>query len=114
MLRPNQFCIIAKRTGNDVFGQPLPGRRVREMCSVVKLEISDEKTSVRTDSSASRANAHEFQSDAVILLTAKSIAAINDILIVRGHELKITMIHPRYDVNGILDHHEVAADIWTD
>ena len=114
MLLPNQNCILVSRQGNDIYGQPVPGRRSRERCSVVKLEVASEKTSVRTDSSASRGNAHEFQSDAVLLLPAKTIAKINDILIVRGHSLKITMMHPRYNVLGELDHQEVAADVWAE
>jgi len=114
MFRPNQQCRIQLASGrNTVHGQPIPGEWVRERCSVVKLIISSEKSSVRADSSASRGNAREEQADAVLLLTPLTRASINDVIEVAGHKLRIMAIHLRYDVTGRLDHKETHATMWS-
>lgn len=113
MLRPNQICYIVKSQGNDVYGRPLPGKRLRERCSVVKLIVNDEKSAVRTDSSASKGNAQEFVAESVILLTPQTTATIHDILEVRGVTLEIMGMHQRFNVQGVLDHFEVTGKIWT-
>lgn len=113
MLRPNQWFIVQKAAGNDVYGQGKPGIKSRELGSIVSLPTVDVKSSVRTDSSASRGNAHEFQNNGVVLLTAKTKAVLHDILIIRGLTLKIVMMHPRYDAAGRFDHFECQLQMWT-
>jgi len=112
MLRPNQIFVIEKRAGNDVYGQPVQGVRSRERGSIVKFPTTDVKSAVRADSSASRGNAHEFQADAVVLLTNKTVATLHDFLIIRGFTLRIMMIHPRWSAAGLLDHYECELKIW--
>lgn len=113
MLRPNQKCIIVKRNGNDIYGKPKPGLRLPERCAVVKDILVDVKSSIRTDSSASRGNAHEFQHEGIILLTAGTQALQHDIIELRGRQMEIMSMHRRYDVTGRLDHHECTTQIWT-
>lgn len=113
MFRPNLSCRIQQSTGNDVHGQPLPERFRRERCAIVKLEVANEKSSVRADSSASRGNALEVQVASVILLTTKTAARRDDIIEVSGYKLRIVLMEPRYDVGGRLDHYEIHATMWS-
>jgi hypothetical protein len=114
MFRPNKTCIVAVSSGkNDVYGQPLPARRVKEQCAVVKLTTASVQTNVRADSSASRGNARELTADAVILLTRFTAASINDIIEIEGIKLRVMAKHPRFDIRGVLDHVEVECTIWS-
>jgi len=115
MFRPNQTCRIQLSSGQtDVYGQPLPGRYVTERCAVVKLEISNEKTSVRADSSATRGNALEPLVASVILLPKTTQAKKDGIIEIAGVKLRIMLRHPRYDVSGQLDHYEIHATMWSE
>lgn len=114
MFRPNQTCRIQLASGkSDVHGQALPARFVSERCSIVKLVISNEKSSVRADSSASRGNAMEFEAASVILLPAATQAKIDDIIAVTGVKLRIMALHQRFDATGRHDHTEVHATFWS-
>lgn len=114
MFRPNQKCRIQLASGkNDVHGQPTPGRYVTEGCSIVKIDVTNEKSSVRADSSASRGNAMESEAVSVILLTRTTQAKANDIVEVAGYKLRVMGRQPRYDVNGRLDHIEISATMWS-
>jgi hypothetical protein len=115
MFKPNLRCRIQIASGkNDVYGQPIPGRFVNERCAVVKMEISNEKTSVRADSSASRGNAIEEEVVSIILLTSKTQANKDDIIEVAGVKLRIVARHPRFDVTGRLDHYQISATMWSE
>lgn len=114
MFRPNLTCIISVSSGEtDVYGKPLPATRVTERCAIVKLNIKSLTTSVRTDTSATRGNARELTADTVILLTAKTVANIDDIIEVSGATLRIVSKFPRHSVAGVLDHYEITATIWS-
>jgi hypothetical protein len=114
MFRPNQTCTLNISSGKtDIYGQPLPLRRVRERCAVVKLEITNQQTTVRTDSSASRGNAMETVANAVLLFTKNTAANIDDVIEFAGAKLKIVSKHPRYSVTGDLDHYEIGAVTWS-
>jgi hypothetical protein len=113
MFRPTLPCKIQLASGkNDVRGQPIPGVLVAEKCAIVKLVISNEKSSVRADSSASRGNAQEMEATSVILLGAATRARIDDIIIVAGHQLRIKSMQMRYDASMRLDHYEINATMW--
>lgn len=115
MFKPNLRCRIQIASGeNDVYGQPIPGRYVNESCAVVKLQMSNEKTPVRADSSASRGNAIEEEAVSIILLTVKTKASKDDIIEVAGVKLRITARQPRFDISGRLDHYEVQATMWSE
>ncbi len=114
MFRPNQTCRIQLASGKtDLYGQPTPGRTITERCAVVKLLLTNEKSSVRADSSASRGNANEMQAVSVVLLAPTTRAAIDDILEIAGHKLRIMGYFPRFDVTGRLDHVQVEAHVWS-
>lgn len=114
MINPNIPCKIQISSGrNDVYGRPIPGELVKELCCVVKLLTRNEKSSVRADSSASRGSAHEFETDAVLLLAKNTRASVDDILEVAGQHLRISGIFPRFAVNGVLDHYQIEAKIWS-
>jgi len=115
MFKPNLTCRIQIASGkSDVYGQPIPGSYVTERCAVVKLEMSNEKTSVRADSSASRGNAIEEEAVSVILLTTETKANKDDLIEVAGVKLRIVARQPRFDVSGRLDHYEVRATMWSE
>ncbi len=114
MFRPNLRCRIQLASGkNDIHGQPIPGQKVNERCAIVKLVVSNEKSSVRADSSASRGNAMELEVNSVILLERTSQAKIDDIIAVAGVKLRIMAMHRRFDVNGRFDHYEIHATMWS-
>lgn len=112
MFRPNQVCAIQVTSGNtDVYGQPLATTRVREQCAVVRLVTTNQPSSVRADSSASRGNAKELVSDSLILLAKTTVANIDDLIDIGGMTLRITSKHPRFNIAGSLDHFEITATI---
>lgn len=113
MFKPNNRCRIQLSNGFNVHGQPVPGAWITEGCSIVKLVVTNEKSSVRADSSASRGNARELVADAVLLLTVKTRARIDDIIEMRGTQYKISGRHERFDAAGRLDHIEIHAMIWS-
>jgi hypothetical protein len=92
---------------------PLPGPKVKEMCSIVKMVMSNEKSAVRADTSATRGNAREMEADTVLLLTKRTVAKIDDNVELMGHQFRIMSIYPRCDVLGSLDHYEVKCTYWT-
>jgi hypothetical protein len=99
-------------TGTDVYGMPNPVKAVVEKCAIVKMVIVNEKSSVRADTSASRGNARELEANAIILLTKDTKANIDDAIIVGGNRLRIISMFPRYDLQGVLDHHEITCAYW--
>lgn len=114
MFRPNQVCYVRVASGRtDVYGQPLAATRVREQCAVVRLITTNQPSSVRADSSASRGNAKELVSDSLILMTKTTAANIDDLIDIGGATLRILSKHPRYTVGGELDHFEVTASVWS-
>ncbi len=114
MFRPNQSCTIVVASGRtDVYGQPLAATRVAERCAVVRLITTNQPSSVRADSSASRGAAKEVVSDSLILLAKSTAANIDDLIEINGSKLRILSKHPRFAINGRLDHYEITASIWS-
>jgi uncharacterized Zn finger protein len=113
MFLPNAKCRIQLSTGEtNLYGQPKPGRWITEPCTVVKLILKTEHTSVRADTSASRGNAEELLADAKVLLAAHSQAKIGDVIELEGALLRITGMEYRRDAMGRLDHLEAISTIW--
>lgn len=114
MFRPNQNCVIQQVSGKtDVYGMPIPGPKKNERCAVVRLTVKNEKSAVRADTSASRGNAREFQTDAMFLLAKTTLARIDDMLIFGGMEFRVASVFPRHDLQGNLDHYEVTCTFWS-
>lgn len=113
MFRPNKDCIVGKTGAMDVFGQRTTSVLKRERCSIVKFDIQNLQSSVRADSSASRGAAQEEVADILILLTANTVAVIEDTLTVAGRTLKIASMEPQYNILGKLDHYRVKCEMWS-
>ena len=113
MFVPNSTCYVERSQGTDEYGMPIQGLKTPEKCTVVKLDMSSEKSSVRADSSASRGNAIELEAVSTILLTAKSKATIDDLIVLPECTLRIVGIMPRRNLQGVLDHYQVSAQLWS-
>lgn len=103
-------CQITKRGKTDIYGQELPGETFPEKCQIVKLEPRVQHSTVRTDASASRGRAMEDRGEAVILVSARSIVALEDVLIVAGVSLRVMEKRARYRVTGVLDHFQLTCE----
>lgn len=111
MYFPKNKCTVSS-TVTDVFGKEQITATWPEKCAIVSIVQSDEKTPVRTDTSATRGNAKELISDAIILLGPKSKVKMSYVLQVEGFKLSVVGIQPRFNIDGRLDHYEVNGDIW--
>lgn len=100
-------CKIRKQSGTDVYGQAAYGDPAEAMCAVVKLDASAIKTSVRTDSSASRGSAEEVAPVGKLLFPPIYDVAIGDLVLVHGLTVKVKSVQPRFAVFGGVDHNEV-------
>ena len=82
-------------------------------CGVVRLEVGQEQSSVRVDSSASRAHADEMTAPNARLLFEKTAdVAVGDKVTVFGHDLEVLSVFARHQVHGDLDHYQVDLKIW--
>lgn len=109
---PNLNCIVTKRDGFDLYGQPIVGVSKKEKCAIVKLITKTDKTPIRADASASRGTAMEQIADAVILVPHYSSAEVSDMLEVSGVKLRVTGKFPRHSISGNLDHYQLICNIW--
>lgn len=114
MFRPNQNCTIIAKTGSDVYGQPITSVKSRERCAVVRLVNTNQASSVRADTSATRGNAKEVVTDSLILLAKTTQAAFDDLIQVAGMTLRIVSMRPQFNVRGELDHYEATAQLRSD
>ena len=112
MFNPNQRCVVYSNSKTDVYGRTVRGGGRSERCSVVKLVASAVKTSVRADSSSSRGAAQEVVSDAILLFLPSASIKIDDKVEIAGFSLRVSGVHPRFNVRGVHDHNEVHFEIW--
>lgn len=112
MFRPNLTGEVSTMQGADLYGkrQYTVWRKVR--LGIVKLESGSEKTSVRTDSSASRGSAQEIVADARILFPPDVILKAGDRIRVHGVLLTVENVFPRHAVTGRLDHWQVDCNVY--
>lgn len=114
MFRPNQSCVISKVSGHtDVYGMPIAGVKINERCAVIKMNVVSAKSAVRADTSASRGNARELESDAEFLLANNTTAIVDDIIQVAGVTFLIISRFPRHNLQGKLDHYQVSCTYWS-
>jgi hypothetical protein len=110
MFRPNQICLLSRRTGRDEYAQETFSDPVEIGYSPVRLERKVEKTSVRADSSASRGQADQVVVNASILVEKTVTLALDDRLTIEGDDYRVSLIHRRKNVFGVLDHLQVDLE----
>lgn len=112
MFRPNLKCEVATVVSTDIYGKRLYSDWTTVPFGVVKLEESSGKTSVRTDSSASRGSAQEITTDARLLFPAYVALKQGDRIRHGNFNLTVVSVAPRYNVLGRLDHWQVDCNVW--
>lgn len=112
MYLPNTTLKIRSTLGFDEYGQERIGSLVTEPCAIVYARYKSDKTTVRTDSSASRGHGREKVSDARILVGPKTVSKLDDKIEVASLSFRIVDKQPRFDVNGNLDHYQLEAESW--
>jgi hypothetical protein len=111
-MTPTLEVEVWKRTGSDVYGQPVQTKVRGEKVAPVRLEFSNQHTTVRTDSAASHGHAQETVADVVLLAVAATQIALDDMLVVLGHKVRVVKVHPRFTVAGKLDHNQIHCEAW--
>ena len=113
MFKPNAYCYIVRTsTDTDVYGMPLNSTKTKEPCTPLRVDAQVDRSSVRADTSASRGNAREFQTEAKFLVPKNTVARIDDILEWQGDAMRIAGKMPRYNLQGVLDHYELSCTDW--
>ncbi|SER25963.1 hypothetical protein SAMN05216548_1148 [Faunimonas pinastri] len=112
MFIPNNTGRLSRKIGMTIKAEARFSIPETVDCGVVSLANTDQKTSVRSDSSASRGSAQETVSDAKILFPATVTIIAGDRFEIAGFTLKVITVQPRYSVLGILDHYEVDFAHW--
>ncbi|WP_276122561.1 hypothetical protein [Pararhizobium qamdonense] len=111
MFTPNQIGTYQRMTKRNLDGEEIYGDPASLPLSVVRLAAQSEKTSVRSDSSASRGQADQMAAEAKIL--TKLELKVDDIVHVNGLTLRVTGTHPRFTAFGVFDHHESDLEYVT-
>ncbi len=75
---------------------------------VVKFEQSNEKSSVRADSSGSRGKAALELFDAVLIVPLEAAVQLDDVLVLEGQKLKVSSVHRRWGLRGRHGHLELG------
>lgn len=104
-------CTIRFPGGRDIYGSPQLGPARPALCSIVRFEIGADKTSVRTDSSASRGNAEEATAAVRLLFPPLYRVTTGTVVEMLGARVEIISVHPRHAVSGELDHYQVDAQV---
>lgn len=107
----NVLCTITRRSGSDVYGQPTVSSVKNTRCAVVKFSTKRQKTTVRADSSGTRGHADEELAQIKVLLPKNTDVKLDDIFTLYGQDARVTVVSPRIDVMGRLDHIELEATI---
>jgi hypothetical protein len=113
IFKPNTKCVLYENLGFNTFGEPKFSSPKEIGISIVRLITADMKTSVRTDSSATRGNAEEETSPKAKFLFSRKIRPNKgDKVEIHGITLRIISVEPRIDVLGTLDHYESDLEAW--
>lgn len=98
--------------GADIYGREGLCAAKAGMCAVIKLTDGSEKTSVRTDSSATRGYGEEIIADARLLFLPNVSLFPNSQVTVGDIVLRVVSVRQRIDLDGRLDHYQVDLDVW--
>ncbi|CAO3459770.1 hypothetical protein [Azospirillum argentinense] len=91
----------------DEYGTPALGAAQDALCAVVKFDLAAAKTSVRTDSSASRGTAEEIVPAIRLLFPTLYPIRIGDRVRLFGALVEASSVQPRLAVSGEHDHNQV-------
>lgn len=112
MFMSNLVGSISTLKGYDVHAREIYSPRRVCPFAIVTLEIGAEKTSVRTDSSASRGSADEMTVERGKILIANYVdVKINDRFEFEGVTYKIISKFARRSVAGLIDHYECDLEV---
>jgi len=110
---PNIEAVVTQSSGEfDGYGQRKPGKQVKLRIAVVTLRARRDRTSVRTDSSASRSNAAEIEAAVRLLFPRTFKPKIGDKVEVAGVTVRVTSVFPRIAIAGYVDHFQGDGDYW--
>ncbi|NQZ53221.1 MAG: hypothetical protein HRT93_03095 [Piscirickettsiaceae bacterium] len=112
MIRPSVTCQIQSSKSTDLYGQEKLAKPRQALCSVVRLVVSREKTSVRADSSASRGKIDEIVSTSRLLFLPTTKINLGDKVEIADITLKVDSKNIRFSVNGRVDHVQVDLVAW--
>jgi hypothetical protein len=111
MFIPNNKAMVEFYVGTDRHGKRRYSSPQRFPCGVVTMREESGKTSVRTDSSASRGSAKDELLQARILFPRNVRLNFGDRVTIMDFAMTVKGVHPRYNIPGQLDHWEVALEI---
>jgi hypothetical protein len=114
LLRPNLSCLVTSVEGHDQYGKEILGETNTSKCAVVRLEASAEKTSVRSDSSASGGYAEERKAIGRLLFPHYEDVALGYKIQLLNLSLRVLSVFPRFSLDGKPDHLQVDVAIWAD
>lgn len=112
--RPNQLCWVSQQRETNVYGEPVYDEPYLHEIGIVKLVGGADKTSVRSDSSASRGASEESLAMSKILFSKRRNPGVGSKVGYGAFTMRIAQVHPRYSVYGQLDHYECDLELWTD
>lgn len=113
MLRGN-LNINCWKTKNNQYAETELGEHFVERGWVLEATSKREKSSIRTDASASRGRSEIDTGELRLLLEVDTRLRKKDVAQPVGHldRYEIEDIRPRYDISGKLDHYEARCSIW--
>lgn len=112
MYRPNTTGMLSRADAKNEFAERSYSDPVEVACAVVFLKTMIVKTTVRSDSSATRGNAEELTAQAKVLFSPSTDVKMNDKFEKDGVALRVVGVQPRRAVTGKLDHIEVDMEAW--
>ena len=112
MFRPNLTGHVERRRGFDAYGQAIVSAPVPIRFAMVNLRQRGGKTTVRTDSSASRGTSDEITTDLGRILVGKIYSIeIGDIFSFDGFSYDVSSKHVRRAITGQVDHFECELEL---
>lgn len=108
----DQKATLQRITGRNINGEATIADPINIHISVVRLNQEIEKTSVRTDSSASRGSSKEKLLSATILTNTDVKPEPGDKINFIGREYEVASLEERFDLFGHLDHYQLSLVRW--
>ena len=105
--RPLHTGYLSKPTGYDSKGNAVYGVETPARFSIVKYKQVVEPTSIRTDKSGSKSRAEEQTYDIQLMVDPKVKISANGRYRVFNNTYRVIKVFPRYDMAGMLHHHQV-------